>query len=191
MFKRVERDTAGLGGGLVAEMPGVRPDDIRISVENNVITIRGEKQQEQAEEGKDSDRAHRSERVYGVFERSFTMPSTVDAEKIGGSSTPDDDPRITKIGKFLRRTKLDELPQLINVLRGEMSFVGPRPQVKWVVDLYSPEERRVLTVRPVRLGITPGIWGALPNTSRRAPGASPRPPGTRPPRASARPAPHS
>ncbi|HET9948279.1 MAG TPA: sugar transferase, partial [Longimicrobiales bacterium] len=52
---------------------------------------------------------------------------------------------------FLRRHKLDELPQLINVLRGEMSFVGPRPQVPWVVDLYSEEERQLLTVRP---GIT-------------------------------------
>jgi HSP20 family protein len=67
---------------IVAEMPGVRPDDIRISVENNVITIRGEKQPTQDAEGKESDRVHRSERVYGLFERSFTMPTTVDAEKI-------------------------------------------------------------------------------------------------------------
>ena len=75
----------------------------------------------------------------------------VDADKIGGSSTPEDDPRVTPIGKFLRRYKLDELPQLINVLRGDMSFVGPRPQVQWAVDLYTPEERQILTVRP---GIT-------------------------------------
>ena len=75
----------------------------------------------------------------------------VDADKIGGSSTPEDDPRITPIGKTLRKYKLDELPQLINVLKGEMSFVGPRPQVQWAVDLYTPEEREILTVRP---GIT-------------------------------------
>ena len=75
----------------------------------------------------------------------------VNAENIGGPSTADDDPRITKIGKFIRKYKLDELPQLINVLKGEMSFVGPRPQVEWAVDLYSQEEQEILKVRP---GIT-------------------------------------
>lgn len=75
----------------------------------------------------------------------------VNADKMGGSSTADDDPRVTKIGKFLRKYKLDELPQLINVLRGEMSFVGPRPQVPWAVMLYNDEERRLL------LGLKPGI----------------------------------
>ncbi len=75
----------------------------------------------------------------------------VDAEKNGVSSTPYDDPRITRIGHFLRKYKLDELPQLLNVLKGEMSFVGPRPQVQWAVDLYTAEEREVLSVRP---GIT-------------------------------------
>ncbi|MBI4687077.1 MAG: sugar transferase [Nitrospirae bacterium] len=73
------------------------------------------------------------------------------AEKIGGTSTPDDDPRITGVGNTLRRYKLDELPQLINVLKGEMSFVGPRPQVPWAVELYSDEEKLLLSVRP---GIT-------------------------------------
>jgi lipopolysaccharide/colanic/teichoic acid biosynthesis glycosyltransferase len=75
----------------------------------------------------------------------------VDADKRGPSSTADDDPRITPIGHFLRRHKLDELPQLLNVLRGEMSLVGPRPQVQWAVDLYQPSERLLLSVRP---GIT-------------------------------------
>jgi lipopolysaccharide/colanic/teichoic acid biosynthesis glycosyltransferase len=84
----------------------------------------------------------------------------VNADKIGGSSTPDDDQRITRVGRFLRRYKLDELPQLINVVRGEMSLVGPRPQVKWAVDLYTPEERRVLTVKP---GITDYASLRFPN----------------------------
>lgn len=70
------------------------------------------------------------------------------AEKRGGSSTPKDDPRVTSVGHFLRKWKLDEVPQLINVLRGEMSLVGPRPQVRWAVDLYTPEECRLLSVRP-------------------------------------------
>jgi lipopolysaccharide/colanic/teichoic acid biosynthesis glycosyltransferase len=75
----------------------------------------------------------------------------VDADKRGASSTAQDDPRITAVGRFLRRFKLDELPQLLNVLLGEMSFVGPRPQVKWAVDLYTERERDLLSVRP---GIT-------------------------------------
>jgi len=75
----------------------------------------------------------------------------VNAEKVGPSSTSEDDARITKIGRFLRKYKLDELPQLINVLIGDMSVVGPRPQVKWATDLYTEEEKLILTVRP---GIT-------------------------------------
>jgi lipopolysaccharide/colanic/teichoic acid biosynthesis glycosyltransferase len=74
----------------------------------------------------------------------------VDADR-GASSSGSDDPRITPVGRLLRRWKLDELPQLINVVTGDMSLVGPRPQVQWAVDRYSPEERLVLTVRP---GIT-------------------------------------
>lgn len=58
------------------------------------------------------------------------------------------DPRITTIGYYLRRSKLDELPQLINVLIGDMSLVGPRPEVRKYVDLYTPEQMRVLDVRP-------------------------------------------
>ena len=61
------------------------------------------------------------------------------------------DPRITGIGYFLRKSKMDELPQLINVLLGDMSIVGPRPEVSRYVALYSPEQRNVLNVRP---GIT-------------------------------------
>jgi len=72
----------------------------------------------------------------------------VDAERLGASSTAGDDPRITAIGAFLRRYKVDELPQLINVLVGDMSLVGPRPQVAWAVELYRPDERMLLDVRP-------------------------------------------
>jgi lipopolysaccharide/colanic/teichoic acid biosynthesis glycosyltransferase len=61
------------------------------------------------------------------------------------------DPRITPVGRLLRRYKLDELPQLLNVLNGTMSIVGPRPEVKKYVDLYTVEQRKVLSVRP---GIT-------------------------------------
>jgi lipopolysaccharide/colanic/teichoic acid biosynthesis glycosyltransferase len=75
----------------------------------------------------------------------------VDTEQVGGSSTPDDDSRVTRVGAFLRRYKLDELPQLWNVLVGDMSLVGPRPQVSWVVEQYADEEKVLLTVRP---GIT-------------------------------------
>lgn len=61
------------------------------------------------------------------------------------------DTRITSVGRVLRKTKLDELPQLWNVLKGDMSFVGPRPEVREYTDLYTPEQRQVLMVRP---GIT-------------------------------------
>ncbi|MHB8449159.1 MAG: sugar transferase, partial [Mycobacteriales bacterium] len=80
----------------------------------------------------------------------------VDAESLGGSSTPDDDPRLTRIGRSLRRSKLDELPQLLNVLAGDMSLVGPRPQVFWDVQRYTPDERRILEVKP---GMTD--WASL------------------------------
>jgi lipopolysaccharide/colanic/teichoic acid biosynthesis glycosyltransferase len=76
-----------------------------------------------------------------------------DAEKLGASSTSDDDPRITGIGKSLRKYNLDELPQLINVLKGDMSFVGPRPEVKKFTDLYTEEEKAILTVRPGHYGL--------------------------------------
>jgi lipopolysaccharide/colanic/teichoic acid biosynthesis glycosyltransferase len=106
---------------------------------------------------------YRGERVglHGETFRIFKFRTmVVDAEKLGASSTSDDDPRITRIGKLLRKYKLDELPQLINVLKGDMSFVGPRPQVKWAVDLYTEEERKLLSIRP---GITDYASLKFPN----------------------------
>jgi lipopolysaccharide/colanic/teichoic acid biosynthesis glycosyltransferase len=91
-----------------------------------------------------------------TFEMLKFRTMVINADKIGGSSTSDDDPRITRSGALMRRYKLDELPQLFNVLKGEMSFVGPRPQVEWAVALYSEEEKGLLRVRP---GITD--WASL------------------------------
>jgi lipopolysaccharide/colanic/teichoic acid biosynthesis glycosyltransferase len=88
------------------------------------------------------------EKLFRIF-KFRTM--VLNAEKLGGPSTADDDPRITKTGKFLRKYKLDELPQLLNILKGEMSFVGPRPEVPMEVETYNEEEKRILTVKP---GIT-------------------------------------
>lgn len=73
------------------------------------------------------------------------------ADETGVMSTAGNDPRITAVGRFVRRWKLDELPQLWNVLKGDMSLVGPRPQVLPDVARYTPEEREILAVRP---GIT-------------------------------------
>jgi len=78
-----------------------------------------------------------------------------DAPKRGGAITAGHDPRITRVGRILRKTKLDELPQLWNVLKGEMSLVGPRPEVEKYVNLWEPELReRVLSVRPGITGLT-------------------------------------
>lgn len=102
---------------------------------------------------------YRGPRV-GMHKRPFAMlkfrTMVIDADAKGPSSTSADDPRITRVGAFLRRHKLDELPQLLNVFTGQMSLVGPRPQVAWAVDGYSAEEQRVLTVRP---GITD--WASI------------------------------
>ena len=75
----------------------------------------------------------------------------VNAEKMSGPSTALDDPRLTRIGKFLRKWKLDELPQLFNVIKGDMSLVGPRPEVLEYANLYQGEEKIVYRVKP---GIT-------------------------------------
>ena len=74
-----------------------------------------------------------------------------DSDKRGLITIGGHDPRVTRAGYYIRKLKLDELPQLINVLFGDMSFVGPRPEVRKYVDMYTPEQLHVLDVRP---GIT-------------------------------------
>lgn len=96
----------------------------------------------------------------GLHGRPFGMlkfrSMVLNAESMGSSSTASDDPRLTRSGVFLRRWKIDELPQLVNVLRGEMSLVGPRPQVADDVARYTAGERRLLDVKP---GITD--WSSI------------------------------
>ena len=91
----------------------------------------------------------------GRKERPFRMVKfrsmVVRADTTGVDSTAGDDPRITSLGKFIRRFKLDEIPQLWNVLKGDMSLVGPRPNVERETVLYTADEKRLLSVRP---GIT-------------------------------------
>jgi lipopolysaccharide/colanic/teichoic acid biosynthesis glycosyltransferase len=97
---------------------------------------------------------YRGERV-GLFGRKFRIwkfrSMVPDAEARGSTATAHRDPRITRVGRLLRRHKLDELPQLLNVLVGEMSLVGPRPEVEEHTSVYTDEEKAILGVRP---GIT-------------------------------------
>lgn len=103
---------------------------------------------------------YRASRV-GMHNKPFIMfkfrSMVINADKIGGPSTAGDDAHLTSIGKILRRFKLDELPELANVLIGNMSLVGPRPEVQMYIDMMTPEERNtILSVRP---GITD--WASL------------------------------
>lgn len=93
----------------------------------------------------------------------------VKADKIGGPTTSDDDPRITRVGHFLRKYKLDELPQLLNVLKGEMSIVGPRPEVLGEVEEFKEQYEKILTVRP---GITDYASLRFPNEGEIVKGAA-------------------
>ena len=94
---------------------------------------------------------HRARRI-GKDGQPFTLykfrTMVADAPRQGPGITRQDDPRITRVGRFLRKLKIDEMPQLINVLKGEMSIVGPRPEDPRYVAHYTPEQRRVLSVRP-------------------------------------------
>jgi lipopolysaccharide/colanic/teichoic acid biosynthesis glycosyltransferase len=105
----------------------------------------------------------RQKRV-GRLGREFEMlkfrSMVVNADRMGNYYTSEDDPRITSLGKFIRRTSLDELPQLCNVLKGDMSLVGPRPDVINQRSLYSETEWRL------RCSVRPGITGLAQATFR-------------------------
>lgn len=105
-------------------------------------------------------RGARTGRRNTVFHMWKFRSMIVDAERVGGSATADDDARITRVGRFLRRYKLDELPQFINVFLGEMSLVGPRPEVRKYTDLLLGEQREILKLRP---GITD--WASIWNSN--------------------------
>ena len=95
---------------------------------------------------------YRAKRV-GRYNKSFVMykfrTMVENAERIGGSSTAADDLRITKLGKFLRKWKIDELPQIWNIIKRDMNLMGPRSEVKEYIELMTEEERKViLSVRP-------------------------------------------
>jgi len=94
------------------------------------------------------ERVGRSFRPFLMYKFRTMVP---DAPRLGGPLTSGDDPRITRVGRLLRKTKLDELPQLFNVLRGDMSLVGPRPEVRRYVEMYRKDYQEILKARP---GIT-------------------------------------
>lgn len=93
-------------------------------------------------------RVGRGNRDFQLFKFRSMRP---DSDKLGLITVGGHDPRVTRSGYYIRKYKLDEFPQLINVFTGDMSLVGPRPEVRKYVDMYTPEQMRVLTVRP---GIT-------------------------------------
>lgn len=96
----------------------------------------------------------------GLYGRPFRIykfrSMVVNAEQLGASSTSEQDNRVTRCGRMVRRYKLDEIAQLLNVLLGDMSLVGPRPEVQKYVDLYTEDEKIILSVRP---GITD--WASI------------------------------
>lgn len=94
------------------------------------------------------ERVGKKGKVFRIFKFRTMVPN---AEEIGGSSTAADDSRLTKISGFLKKYQIDELPQLINVIKGEMSLVGPRPEVKNYIDMLSEDERKTI------LSVSPGM----------------------------------
>lgn len=94
-------------------------------------------------------------KIFRIYKFRSMLP---DCEGKGKWNVGDKDDRITKMGHFLRKSKLDELPQLINVLKGDMSLVGPRPELKYYVDMYTEKEMPILDLKP---GITD--WASMAN----------------------------
>jgi lipopolysaccharide/colanic/teichoic acid biosynthesis glycosyltransferase len=94
-------------------------------------------------------RIGKSGKPFRIFKFRTMVPG---AEDLGGPSTPADDSRLTKFGKFLKKYQLDELPQLINVIKGEMSLVGPRPEVPFYINMMTEEEKKIIS--SIRPGIT-------------------------------------
>lgn len=135
VFKRLFDICASIGGLLVLALPFCM---VAIIIK---LTSKGPVYFRQERVGKNG----KTFRIY----KFRTM--TVNAEAQGMQITVGADRRITKIGQILRKTKIDELPQLINVLKGEMSFVGPRPEVPRYVELYSDYQKNILKIKP---GIT-------------------------------------
>jgi lipopolysaccharide/colanic/teichoic acid biosynthesis glycosyltransferase len=91
----------------------------------------------------------------GVLFKMYKFRTMVaNADRVGSALTQSQDCRITRVGRILRKWKIDEFPQLLNVLRGEMSVVGPRPESPGFVEHYTPEQRQVLQVKPGMTGLT-------------------------------------
>lgn len=108
-------------------------------------------------------RVGQHERLFEVY-KFRTM--VVGADRMSANISPDGDPRVTRVGRFLRSWYLDELPQLLNVVKGDMSLVGPRPETPEYVALYSPGERRLFEVRPGLAG--PSTLGFMDEADRLA-----------------------
>ena len=130
-------DVALAGAGLVAASPALAVAVVAIKLED-----RGPVLYRQRRVGKDGEE----------FELLKLRTMVVGAERVGaGYAVNEGDPRITRVGRMLRRLSIDELPQLWNVVRGEMSLIGPRPTLRYQVERYTPRQRRRLEVKP---GIT-------------------------------------
>ena len=101
------------------------------------------------------ERVGRHGKTFRIFKFRSMRP---DSEGNGKWNVGEQDERITRVGHFLRKSKLDELPQLLNVLKGDMSFVGPRPELRFYVDMYTEDEMPILDLKP---GITD--WASMAN----------------------------